>query len=166
MMLIRGIVAAIVVILLDQLAKVRVLDYFAAHPESARDLRVTGFFNLVLTMNRGISFGMFNDRNHGGLILVAVAAIIVVGLIVWLFRAKSGLLAVAIGFIIGGAAGNALDRVARGAVVDFLDFHLGEWHPFVFNLADAAISVGVGLLILDGLLGGGSRSDRMTRAEE
>jgi signal peptidase II len=54
----------------------------------------------------------------------------------------------------------------RGAVVDFLDFHLGGWHPFVFNLADAAISVGVGLLILDGLLGGRSRSGRMTREEE
>jgi signal peptidase II len=109
---------------------------------------------------------MFNDRAQGGLILVAVAAIIVLGLVAWLFRVKSGLLAVAIGFIIGGAAGNALDRLVRGAVVDFLDFHLGEWHPFVFNLADAAISVGVGLLILDGLLGGRSRSGRMTRAEE
>jgi signal peptidase II len=166
MMVVRGIVVAVMVVVLDQLAKFRILDFFVAHPESAGHLRVTGFFNLVLTMNRGISFGMFNDRAQGGLILVAVAAIIVLGLVAWLFRVKSGLLAVAIGFIIGGAAGNALDRLVRGAVVDFLDFHLGEWHPFVFNLADAAISVGVGLLILDGLLGGRSRSGRMTRAEE
>lgn len=157
-MVFRGIVVAVVVIVLDQLAKFRILDYFVAHPESARHLRVTGFFNLVLTMNRGISFGMFNDRGHSGLILLVVAAIIIVALIVWLFRVKSGLLAVAIGFIIGGAGGNALDRLVRGAVVDFLDFHLGEWHPFVFNLADAAISVGVGLLILDGLIGGRSRA--------
>jgi signal peptidase II len=157
-MIVLGGVIALLVVILDQIAKFRILDYFAAHPESARQIVITSFFNIVLTLNRGISFGMFNDRNGGGMILVALAALIVIGLVVWLARVKSALLAVAIGFIIGGAAGNALDRLWRGAVVDFLDFHLGQWHPFAFNLADAAISLGVGLLILDGLIGGRGRT--------
>lgn len=165
-MLVRGILIGIVVALADQLAKFGILDYYAAHPEAARHVTVTGFFNLVLTMNRGISFGIFNDPQTGEIILVALAVVIVTGLLVWLRRVKSGLLTIAIGFIIGGAAGNALDRVARGAVVDFLDFHLGQWHPFAFNLADAAISVGVGLLILDGLLGGRGRTVSLGGAKE
>ena len=152
-MLGRGIAVAIAVAILDQLAKFGVLAYFAAHPEAGRHVFVTEFFNLVLTMNRGISFGMFSgDRRLDEIILVVLALVIMAGMLIWLRRATSTLLAVAIGMIIGGAAGNALDRVVRGAVVDFLDFHLGQWHPFVFNLADAAISIGVGLLILDGLL--------------
>jgi signal peptidase II len=160
-MLVRGILVAIVVAIVDQVAKWRIVDYFDAHPEAASHVTVTGFFNLVLTMNRGISFGMFNgDRRSGEIILIMLAAAIVIGLLVWLRRVKSGLLVLAIGFIIGGAVGNALDRVLRGAVVDFLDFHLGQWHPFAFNLADTAISVGVGLLILDGLLGGRGRAVR------
>lgn len=153
-MLIQGILIAVAVAILDQVAKWGIVSHFASQPESAREITVTGFFNLVLTMNRGISFGIFNDPDMGEIILVVVAAVIVVGLLVWLRRVKSYLLTLAIGFIIGGATGNALDRVLRGAVVDFLDFHVGQWHPFAFNLADAAISVGVALLVLDGLLGG------------
>jgi signal peptidase II len=158
-MLFRGIAIAIVVAIVDQFAKWRIVDYFAAHPEVARHVTVTGFFNLVLTMNRGISFGMFgHEPRIGEAILIVVAVAIVAGLLLWLRRIATILPTVAIGMIIGGAVGNALDRVVRGAVVDFLDFHLGQWHPFAFNLADAAISVGVALLILDGLLGGRSRA--------
>jgi signal peptidase II len=157
-MLMQGILIAVGVAILDQLAKWGIINHFAGQPEIARQITVTGFFNLVLTMNRGISFGIFNDPDMGEIILVLVAAVIIAGLLIWLRRVKSGLLAVAIGFIIGGAVGNALDRVVRGAVVDFLDFHVGQWHPFAFNLADAAISVGVALLVLDGLLGGRGRT--------
>jgi signal peptidase II len=155
----RGIAIAIVVAIVDQVAKWRIVDYFALHPEAGRHLTVTGFFNLVLTMNRGISFGMFgHDPRIGEAILIAVAAVIVIGLLLWLRRIVTIMPTIAIGLIIGGAIGNAADRVVRRAVVDFLDFHLGQWHPFAFNLADAAISVGVALLILDGLLGGRSRA--------
>jgi signal peptidase II len=157
-MLMQGILIALAVAILDQLAKWGIISHFASHPEMARRITVTGFFNLVLTMNRGISFGIFNDPDMGEITLVVVAVVIVVGLLVWLRRVKSGLLALAIGFIVGGAVGNALDRLVRGAVVDFLDFHVGQWHPFAFNLADAAISVGVALLVLDGLLGGRGRA--------
>jgi signal peptidase II len=153
-MLVPGILIAVAVVILDQFAKFGIINHFASHPEMPPEVAVTGFFNLVLTMNRGISFGIFNGPGMGEIILVVVAAVIVVGLLVWLRQVKSGLLALAIGLIIGGAAGNAVDRVMRGAVVDFLDFHVGQWHPFAFNLADAAISLGVALLVLDGLLGG------------
>ena len=157
-MFVRGIVIAILVGVADQLAKWGIVDYFVGHPEAARHVTVTGFFNLVLTLNRGISFGMFNAPRTAEILFVLLALAIVVGLLIWLRRVNNFLAAAAIGFIIGGAAGNALDRVVRGAVVDFLDFHLGQWHPFAFNLADAAISVGVALLILDGLLGGRGRA--------
>lgn len=157
-MLMRGIWIAAAIVVLDQLAKSGILSHFASDPESARQVTVTGFFNLVLTMNRGISFGFLNDPDIGEIILVILAAVIIVGLLIWLRRVKSGLLALAIGLIVGGATGNAIDRVVRGAVVDFLDFHVGQWHPFAFNLADAAISVGVALLVLDGLRGGRDRA--------
>jgi signal peptidase II len=151
----RGAVTAIGVLVADQASKLWVLGYLSHLPPFARGVEVTPFFNLLLIGNTGISFGMFNGhRRLGEVVLTAAALAIVIGLAWWLLRAKSGLVAVAIGFLIGGALGNVLDRVLRGAVVDFLDFHLGEWHPFVFNLADAAITIGVGLLIVDGLIGG------------
>ena len=154
-MLGRGILVAALVIAADQFSKARVLDYFASFPPLMRWVKVTGFFNLVLIGNTGISFGLFKGhRRLGEVVLVVLAVAIVIGMLWWLRRTRTTLLAVAIGFIIGGALGNVIDRLLRGAVVDFLDFHLGQWHPFVFNLADAAITLGVGLLILDGLLGG------------
>ena len=78
--------------------------------------------------------------------------LIVAGLVYWLRRVTSPLLAVAIGLIIGGAVGNVVDRIRLGAVVDFLDFHIGSWHWPAFNLADSAICVGVAAMLLDGLL--------------
>src|SRR5271155_211354 len=81
-----------------------------------------------------------------------LAAAIVAVLINWLSRAASPFLAVAIGLIIGGAVGNVIDRLRLGAVVDFLDFHLGGAHWPAFNLADSAICIGVAAMLLDGLL--------------
>jgi signal peptidase II len=153
-MLIRGIAVAVLVVVADQLSKLWVLDYFAAFDPPRRSDYVADFFNLALVWNRGISFGLFNgDSALNGLVFVALAAAVSIALLLWLRRAETWLLAAAIGLIVGGAVGNAIDRLTRGAVVDFLDFHLGQWHPFVFNLADAAISLGVGLLLVDGLLG-------------
>jgi len=138
----------------DQLLKAWVLSLFAAAPARPRPREITPFFNLVLTWNRGMSFGLFNTGAAlNTLVFTAVAAVIVAGLLIWLRRVREPLLALAIGLVIGGAIGNVIDRLARGAVVDFLDFHLGEWHWFAFNLADAAICVGVGLMAIDSLLG-------------
>ena len=113
---------------------------------------LTPFFNLVMVWNSGISFGLLqNDADWGRLLLIALQVGIVAALLVWLARVRGPLLATALGLVIGGAAGNVTDRIAWGSVADFFDFHLGDWHFPVFNVADAAISVGFVLIVLDGL---------------
>ena len=150
-MLRLGLAAALVVAVADQLSKLWILRLFAADP-ARRVVPVTPFLNLALTWNRGMSFGLFNtDTRLNAVIFTVLAAIIVTGLVVWLRQVRQGLLALAIGLVIGGAIGNVIDRLLRGAVDDFLDFHLAGWHFYVFNLADAAISVGVGLMLIDSL---------------
>ncbi len=141
-----GLVAAVIVAVLDQLTKWWILDWVMDPP---RSIAITPFFNTVLVWNRGASFGLF--EGGGTWPLLAVAAAIVVVLLVWLARTRRRALALALGLVIGGALGNAFDRLARGAVVDFLDFHWGELHWPAFNLADSAITVGVALMLLDGL---------------
>jgi signal peptidase II len=154
-MLARGLAVAAIVVFLDQLSKAAVLGHFAAGTYDGE--RLTSFFNLVLVYNRGVSFGLFNAGAGSGtaanaLLFSLAAALIVAALIYWLRRVTSPLLAVAIGLIIGGAIGNVIDRIRLGAVVDFLDFHIGAWHWPAFNLADSAICIGVAAMLLDGLL--------------
>jgi len=148
-----GLAVAAVAALVDQGAKLAILHLFAAS-EGVRVIAVLPMLNFALTMNRGMSFGLFNtNAAMNALVFTLIAAAIVAALLVWLKRAHDPLLQVAIGLVVGGAIGNVIDRLIRGAVVDFLDFHAGQWHWFVFNLADAAISVGVGLMVIDGLRG-------------
>jgi signal peptidase II len=148
-----GLAVAVIVALIDQLAKFWVVGLFAAMP-GERLILVAPFLNFALTMNRGVSFGMFNnDAAMNAAIFALVATVIVAALLVWLWRTHDRMLAAAIGLVVGGAVGNVVDRLLRGAVVDFIDFHIGQWHWFVFNLADAAISVGVALMVIDGLRG-------------
>lgn len=149
-----GLGAAVLIAVADQLSKLWVLHFFAARADAPPVLTLAPFFNLVLTGNRGMSFGLFNtDAAANTAIFTALAAIVVAWLIRWLWRAETTLLRVAIGLVIGGALGNVTDRLLRGAVVDFLDFHLGDWHWYAFNLADAAICLGVAAMLLDSLLG-------------
>jgi signal peptidase II len=148
-----GLCVAALSVALDQLTKALVLTFFVR--EGLDDgTRVAPFFNLVLTYNRGVSFGLFSagGGGRGALVFSLVAGAIVAALLWWLARADSPLLAVAIGLIVGGAVGNVIDRIRLGAVVDFLDFHLGSWHWPAFNLADSAICLGVAAMLLDGLL--------------
>jgi signal peptidase II len=148
-----GLAVAVLVAAADQLSKYWVLGFFAGRT-GIPVVEMAPFFNLVLTGNRGVSFGMFNnDAGMNTAVFTAVAAVIVVGLLVWLRRAESVLLKVALGMVIGGAVGNVADRLIRGAVVDFLDFHLGDWHWFAFNIADSGICLGVAALLIDGLIG-------------
>ncbi len=154
-MLKLGLATAIIVAILDQLSKALVLAHFASQAFSGD--RFTPFFNLVLTFNRGMSFGMFNAGPGSGAGLNAVlfslaAVVIIAGLIYWLSRVSSPLLAVAIGLIVGGAIGNVVDRIRYGAVVDFLDFHIGNYHWPAFNLADSAICLGVAAMLFESLL--------------
>jgi len=151
-----GFALAVAIAGLDQATKAWIVDYLV---EPGRGLAVTGFFNLVYVQNRGISFGMFRIEDQWGPWLfggfgLAIAAL----LVVWIVRAESCWVAAAVGAVLGGAIGNILDRVFRGAVVDFLDFHAAGYHWFAFNVADAAISVGVGLLIVISLFGSAERT--------
>jgi len=148
-MLRLGLLVAVPVVLLDLLTKWLVLAEFM---ESPRTIVVTGFFNLVLVWNRGVSFGMFNvDSAWGPIILSGLAIVISICLVIWLRRVANPLVATAIGLVLGGAIGNVIDRVRFGAVVDFLDFHVAGYHWPAFNVADSAISIGVALLLYDSL---------------
>src|SRR5258708_7452982 len=147
----------VAVLILDQLSKLWIIARF---PTINASERVTDFFDLVRVANRGVSFGLFNnDAAINAIIFSLLAAAIVVALVVWLFRAPGYLLPAAIGLVIGGAIGNVADRLRLGSVVDFLDFHLGAWHWPAFNVADAAICIGVGLMLIDGLIGGREASN-------
>jgi signal peptidase II len=152
-MLARGLVVAALVALLDQLSKLAVLGFFAAHAPEYRLIKITPFFDLVLTYNHGMSFGLFDHGSEFNTALFsAVAAAIIAVLLWWLRRVGHPLLAVAIGLIIGGAVGNVVDRLRLGGVVDFLYFHAGPWYWPAFNLADTAICLGVAAMLLEGLL--------------
>jgi signal peptidase II len=143
-----GIVAALVV-LADQVSKDWIRDLVGSHQPPV--IQVTGFFNLVQVWNTGVSFGLFQeDTSLRSLILIGVAAAVMLWLLIWLWRSRSGLTGIALGGVLGGAFGNILDRWQHGAVFDFLDFHAAGWHWPAFNLADSAIVVGVALLLLDG----------------
>jgi signal peptidase II len=153
-----GLALLALTVLLDQLSKSWIVAYFDAASSAAPALPVpqrlvTPFFNLVLTWNRGMSFGLFNrDSPWNAALFSALAVVIVTALLIWLWRSESALVAGGIGLVAGGAVGNVIDRLRLGAVTDFLDFHWGDWHFATFNLADSAITVGVGLLLLDALL--------------
>lgn len=109
--------------------------------------------NLTMVWNHGVTFGLLNGFGPWSyLLLAAVALAVVAALGVWLRRTDSVLVAVPLGAIAGGAVGNVLDRLRFGAVVDFIDVHLGTWHWYVFNVADAAIVCGVCALVLENFL--------------
>lgn len=148
-----GIAVAALVVVLDQISKWWVLEHVMRPMPHV--VEVTPFFNLVLAWNQGVSFGMFaNEAAFMPYALSAVALAITIVLLGWLRGADRALVALAIGMIAGGAVGNVIDRLRFGAVADFLDFHALGVHFWAFNVADAGISVGVALLILDGLLAG------------
>ncbi|MGE3283021.1 MAG: signal peptidase II [Alphaproteobacteria bacterium] len=151
-MIARGLAVAFAVGLLDQLSKAWVLNFFGETGCAAHYLPITRFFDLVLTCNTGISFGLFNRSGISSLVFMAVGAAIIVVLLVWLSRVRGTLMAVALGLVIGGAVGNIIDRLRFDGVIDFLYFHIGAWGWPAFNLADAAICLGVAAILLDGML--------------
>lgn len=146
-----GLILAAAIVVGDQVLKWWIVSQVMAPP---RVIPVTGFFNLVLTWNRGVSFGLFADgAAFVPFVLIAVAAGIGCFLMVWLWSTERAGMAVCLGLVLGGAIGNMIDRWRFGAVVDFLDFHLAGWHWPAFNLADSAITIGVTLIVIDTLLG-------------
>jgi len=144
-----GLPLALAVLAVDQLSKLWLLGLVGPYEA----IRLLPFFNLVMVWNTGVSFGMLGGAELGPWPFVALSALITAGLLVWLWRLEGRLLAAAVGAVIGGAVGNMVDRVVYGAVADFFDFHLMGYHWPAFNVADAAIVVGVALIILEAFLG-------------
>jgi len=116
-------------------------------------ITITGFFDLRWVQNYGVSMGfLIAGSNQERWLLVGMTAAIAAGVAIWLWREKSRVDVAALGLVLGGAVGNIADRSRLGYVADFLDLHVGTWHPFlVFNVADAAITIGVSLLVLRAL---------------
>ncbi len=147
-----GLAVAAALFVLDQLAKLGIAR-LTGLDEFAPPTRIAGVFNLRFVANRGVSLGLFQADGHGGRwLLVAVTGAIALAVAYWMARERSRADQAALGLILGGALGNILDRVRLGFVVDYADLHLGEWRPFlVFNLADAAITTGVVVLLVRAL---------------
>ena len=134
------------IIALDQVTKLAILrrtDVVDIYPE----MEITSFLNLVLVQNKGISFGLFSRYEIGWLISILTIGIVVV-LFIWMRKLERAILALPFSLIIGGAIGNLIDRLNRGFVVDFIDFHFFGWHWPAFNIADSAITVGVIFLLI------------------
>jgi len=143
----------------DQAAKLWLL--FGLDLPARGIVRLTPFLDLVLTWNTGISYGLFRQQGPFGQgALLALKAVAVVLLWIWLARTSSRLAALSLGLIIGGAIGNAIDRLAYGAVADFVLFHVTtatfSFNWYVFNLADVAIVAGVIGLLFETLIGTGA----------
>jgi signal peptidase II len=149
-----GAAVVAVTLILDQLTKLWLI--FGFDLGSRGLVRLAPMLDLVLTWNTGISYGLFSGVGRWVLFGVTLAAVAL--LAIWLARAGSRLAAVALGLIIGGAVGNAIDRLAYGAVADFVLFHITtanwQFRWYVFNLADAAIVAGVAGLLYEALFPG------------
>ena len=141
---------AVIVVLLDQGTKALVRSALELHEGS---VVIPGFFDLTRVHNTGAAFGMFNamDFPFKTLILALVATAALIGLAVYgaTLPADQRLARFGLALIVGGAAGNLIDRVRYGYVLDFVDVYWRDWHFWAFNVADAAINVGVALMILD-----------------
>ncbi len=149
-MLVIGLVLAAITIVVDQIVKISLIPLLT---DPDRMIAVTGFFNLVYVKNFGVSFGLFNAGSTAGpWVLSGLSVAVAGGLVVWLRSVESRWLGAAIGLIIGGAIGNAIDRIRLGSVADFFDFYAFGYHWWAFNVADAAIVGGVAFIVLDGLL--------------
>ena len=150
-----GLMIAAIVLILDHLTKWYVLGPLALPSRNAIELLPV--FRLIFVENHGVSMGLFRAGSDGERwFLAVVTAAIALGVAVWLVRERKRFDALCLGAILGGAIGNIADRVKLGYVVDFLNLHVsthwGEWSPFlVFNVADAAISIGVALLVIRAL---------------
>lgn len=142
-----ALIAGIALFILDRITKALAVHFVTAGP-----IVVLPFFNFALVWNRGISFGMFSGAtSYGPLLLTVVSLVIIGGLVAWLLRIEDRRLAVAVCAVIAGAAGNIIDRVRFGAVIDFLDFHIGSWHYPAFNIADSAIVLGIAFVLFDSI---------------
>jgi len=148
-----GFAVAILVYGIDQLIKWTIVTPLDLPNQPGGAIELLPFFRLLWVENHGISMGFLTAGSASGRwMLVGLTGAIAVAVVYWLWRERNRLDAAALGLVLGGALGNITDRVRLGYVADFLDLHFGNWHPFlVFNVADAAITIGVLLLVLRAL---------------
>ncbi len=135
------------VVLSDQTTKWLVV----AHFDHGQTVSYLPFLSVTLAFNHGIAFGELSAlHDWQSLLLLMSIMAVVIGLAVWLARLdkSNAWLSFALSFILGGAVGNLIDRLNYGYVIDFIDFNWGEWHWFIFNVADIAISMGVAMMLL------------------
>jgi signal peptidase II len=145
-----GLIVAGLVFTMDQLSKYWVLK--VVNLDEREPIPVTPFLDLAMAWNKGVSYGLLTTGIQE--LLVGLSLAISVLLLVWMARATKPLAAASFGLLIGGALGNALDRVLHGAVADFVHLHWGEWSWYIFNVADIAIVAGVVILLYDAFFEG------------
>jgi signal peptidase II len=133
------------IILLDQLSKIWV--YHNIHLYHNSTINVTPFFNIVFAWNKGISFGMMHNLMYANQIFIIISVLITLAVLIWAIRNGSLYNKIGASLVIGGAIGNLIDRAKYGAVIDFIDLHVAGYHWYIFNVADAAICIGVCILI-------------------
>ncbi len=140
---------AAVIVLLDQLSKIT-MSRLLAYGQSEY---LTSFFNLVMVYNKGAAFSFLADSSGWQRWFFSALALSVSIFIVWMLNrnANQRMFCWSLSLILGGAVGNLIDRLVHGHVIDFLDFHIGGWHWPAFNVADAAITIGAVLFVLDEL---------------
>ena len=143
----RAFVIAIAIFIVDQIVKWWVIG--PMNLKMVKEVEVVSFFSFTWVENRGISFGMFTaGSDTARWILTGITAIIATGVAVWITREKQWGDQFALSLVLGGALGNIVDRARFGYVVDYADLHFGDFRPFlVFNIADAAISIGIVILL-------------------
>lgn len=149
-----GLAVAAIVFLADQATKFIVTDVLGLDVLAGRMIELLPIFRIRFVANEGVSLGLLTAGSDGARwALVALTGVIAAGVLVWMWRERNRQDRFALGLVLGGAAGNIIDRARLGYVVDFADLHFGEWSPFlVFNLADAAITIGVLVLLVRAIL--------------
>ena len=143
-----GFILAIATLAVDQGNKLWLIDVYDIG--SRQPVRLAAFLDVIFAKNPGISYSLLSAHTPAarwGLVAFTFVATLAIGL--WLWRTSMWIVALALGLILGGALGNAIDRFSYGWVADFYYFHWGSFHWYVFNLADVAIVGGVGMLLLD-----------------
>ena len=138
-----GLILALFTLIIDQASKFIIVEYY-----THKHLEITSFFNISLVYNRGISFGLFNNLAYSNYLFCGLATAILIYLLKWIKDSKEKSEVIGLGLVIGGAAGNIIDRLIYPGVVDFLEFHWNQYYWPSFNIADSAICLGVCILLI------------------
>jgi signal peptidase II len=160
----RYLLLSLIVLVLDQWTKWLVEIHL---PRGLSRPVIDGFFNLVHVQNSGVAFGLFAEQGEARawiLALLGLVALTAVAVYFWITPRSDLLLLTALALVAGGAVGNLIDRIAAGGVTDFLDVYVGSYHWPAFNVADSAITVGIGLMIFDAVFPGRRRHAAATAA--